>query len=212
MAKLAGDEKKSFLRDKLEEQRHFLSKSIRDFVSGDLSEAVRLATAIRVLVHETGNSAPLLKQLTANYLQLDIMDMKPEKQEKLPPGIMKATVMVVPVSFQITDGQLFLNPDLSVQSRAPSILGKWWERPSLVLPGSGGFSRKEIVLGLSNKEGGAHVDANITTKYRQLLASEQLKIGVNGGAVTPLNLSRYMTAQSAVELLDCLTRNFPPTA
>ena len=128
MAKLAGDEKKSFLRDKLEEQRHFL-KSIRDFVSGDLSEAVRLATAIRVLVHETGNSAPLLKQLTANYLQLDIMDMKPEKQEKLPPGIMKATVMVVPVSLDNRWPVVFESRPLR-SSRAPSILGKWWERPS----------------------------------------------------------------------------------
>lgn len=210
MAKLTGNDKKKFLRTKLEEQRGFLRKSIKEFASGDLAEAVRLAMTIRVLVHETGSCTPLLKQLTANYLQLEILDAKPEKEEKLPPGIKKATLMTVPIGIVITDGALFLNSDLALQSRAPSILGKWWTRQSLILPGPGGFSRMEIVLGLANKEGGAHVDINISTKYRQLLASEQLKIGINGQSVTALNLSRYMTAQSAVELLDCLDRNFPP--
>jgi hypothetical protein len=53
MAKLTGDDKKKFLGEKLEEQRHLLGKSIKEFASGDLAEAVRLAIAMRVLVHET---------------------------------------------------------------------------------------------------------------------------------------------------------------
>lgn len=157
---------------------------------------------MRVFVHETGNSKPLLGQLTANYLQLEILDRKPMKEEKLPPGIQKAVVMSA-------NKGVFLNPKLDVEDYAPSILGKWWTRPCLILPGLGGLSRVEIVLGLADKEGGAHVDVNLPPRYRQLLASKQLQIGWTEEEVTPLNLSRYMTAQAAVELLDCLDRNFP---
>ncbi len=210
MPKLKDDEKKKFLLEKLEEQRHLISKSINEFASGDLAEGVRLATATRVLIHETSASKPLLAQLTPNYLQLEILDSNPEHQdENHPPGVRKAVVMVVPISIQISDEGVFLNPKLGTGARSISILGRWWNRPALVLPGLGGFSRKEIILGLSNKEGGAHVDVNLPLRYQQLLASQQLQIGWNKEGVTPLNLSRFMAAQSAVEFLDCLNRNFP---
>jgi hypothetical protein len=71
------------------------------------------------------------------------------------------------------------------------------------------LSRKEVGLGLADKEGGAHVDVNLSPRYRPLLASQQLQVGWNEQAVSPLNLSRYMTAQAAVELLDCLNKSFP---
>lgn len=63
-----GDEKRAFLSEKPEEQRHLLGKSIREFESGHLSEAVRLAIAIRLLVHETASCKPLLAQPTPNYV------------------------------------------------------------------------------------------------------------------------------------------------
>jgi hypothetical protein len=62
---------------------------------------------------------------------------------------------------------------------------------------------------LQTKEGGAHVDVNLPEQYRQLLASKQLQIGWGKEEVSPLNLSRFMTAQAAIELLDCLNKNFP---
>jgi hypothetical protein len=211
MAKLTGDEKKKFLNERLEEQRHLLAKSIAGFASGDLAEAVRLAIAMRVLVHETGSSKPLLGQLTPNYLQLEILDRKPTKEERAPPGTQSAVIMSVPISVQISDQGVFLNSKLDVEAYAPSILGRWWTRPCLVLPGLGGLSRKEIVLGFADKEGGAHVDINLSPRYRQLIESKQFQIGWTAEGVTPLNLSRYMTAQAAVELLDCVNRNFPET-
>lgn len=213
MAKLTGDDKRRFLSEKLEEQRHLLGKSISDFASGDLAEGVRLAIAIRVLVHETGSSKPLLGQLTSNYLQLPILDRKPatDSDEKLPPGTHKAVVMSVPISVHLSEKGVFFNPKLEAENFAPSILGRWWIRACLILPGLGAFSRKEIVLGLADKEGGAHVDVNLSPRYRQLMQSKQLQIGWNKEGLTPLNLSRYMTAQAAVELFDCLNKNFPAT-
>lgn len=98
---------------------------------------------------------------------------------------------------------------VNIVAYATSIVGKWWTRPSLILPGLGGFSRREIVLGLADKEGGAHVDVNPSPRYRQLLDSKQLQMGWSKEGVSPLNLSRFMAAQAAVHLLDCLNKNFP---
>jgi len=209
MAKLIGEDQKKFLRDKLEEQRHLLRKSIKEFATGDLAEGVRIAIAVRVLVHETGNSKPLLKQLTSNYLELNILDRPSPRGGQSPPGTQGVVIMSVPISVKITNDGVFLNPDLDVEAYESSFLGKWWTRPSLRLPGLGGFSRCEIVLGLADKEGGAHVDVNLPERYQQLLASKQFQIGWGKDDVSSLNLSRFMTAQAGVELLDCLNRTFP---
>jgi hypothetical protein len=65
----------------------------------------------------------------------------------------KAIVMFVPVAIKITADGVFLNPKLDENACTVSILGKWWKRPSLILPGLGGISRTEVILGLANKEG-----------------------------------------------------------
>jgi len=210
MAKLTGEEKKKFLREKLEEQRHLLGKSIKEFTSGDLSEAVRIATIMRVLVHETGRCKPLLKEITPSYLELRILDHPPAKPPQPPSaGTQGTVIMSVPIGVKISADGVFLNPELAVDQLAPSILGKWWGRVSLILPGLGGFSRKEIVLGLADKEGGAHVDLDMTERYKKLLECKSFQIGWNQDGVTPLNLSRFMTGQAGLELLNCLDRNFP---
>ena len=214
MAKLSGENKKQYLRERFEEQRLFLSKSIKEFVSGDLAEAVRIAITIRVLVHETGSSKSLLGQLTPNYLDLKILDRAPVREEthELPHGTQSVVVMSVPISVKMNAEGVFLNLDLDVAAYQASILGKWWGRHSLILPGLGGFSRKEIVRGLADKEGGAHVDTDINPKYQQLLDSKSLQLGWNQEAVSPLNVSRFMAGQAGVELLDCLDKNFPRNA
>jgi hypothetical protein len=127
MAKLTGEDHQRFLLEKLEEQRHLLHKSIGEFAAGDLAEAVHIAVAMRVLVHETSSSKPLLKQLTGNYLELKILDRAPVKEKDvLPPGTQRAVVMSVPIGVKITGTGVFLNPRLDVEGYKPSILGKWW--------------------------------------------------------------------------------------
>jgi hypothetical protein len=209
MAKLTWEERQKFLNERLVEQHHLLRKSIDEFASGDLAEAIRIATVIRVLAHETASSKPLLKQLTPNYLELKILDSKPTIPEKLPPGIQSAVVMSVPISVKITEHGVFLDKELHLEAKALSILGRWWTRTSLILPGLGGFSRKEVILGLANKEGGAHVDTDITRKYQQLLDCKSLQIGWGRENVSPIKLSRFVSGQAGVELLDCLNRSFP---
>src|SRR5260370_12740315 len=158
---------------------------------GDLAEAIRVETALRTLIHETGSRKPLLKHLNGNYLELAILDVAPQKKQAVPEGVQSAVVLEVPIGFQIKPEGTFLNPDRPVEGYAPSSLGKWWQRPSLILPGLGGFSRREIVLGPANKEGGAHVDPDIGGRYRQLMENKSLQVA-DGKHVNPLTFSPFM--------------------
>jgi hypothetical protein len=77
----------------------------------------------------------------------------------------------------------------------------------LIIP-AGGFSRKEIVLGLADKEGGTHVDPDISAKYQQLLDCKTLRVGFNQ-QLEPLNLSRLMVGQAGLDVLKYLNKHFP---
>src|SRR6266481_5878797 len=59
---------------RLKEQMDFLLTSLRAFYDGNFAESVRIATAIRVLVHESGRSKPLLTQAQPNGLDLPILE------------------------------------------------------------------------------------------------------------------------------------------
>ena len=121
MAKLSASERKKFLLRRLEEQRHLLKKSIEAMAAGDLLEALRVATSVRVLVHETGSSKPLLKQLTHNYLELPILDRIEERPRE------NTIVFYCPVSAQIsTDGKVSLITDLDSPRYVLSRLCAWW--------------------------------------------------------------------------------------
>jgi hypothetical protein len=202
---------KEFLLEKLREQTYLLNKSVTAMTKGDLAEAVRVAASLRVLIHDWGRSKALLNQLNRNYLELEILDVAPPKRVPVPPGVSAVVVLQVPVGIRMTTGEgggIFLNRASPPGARTPSILGRWWFEPSLIIPGAGGFSRREVVLGLADKEGGTHVDPNVNKKYQQLMDYKSLRVGVNQ-QIESLNVSRLMVGQTGVELLRFLDQRFP---
>ena len=72
---------KANILEKLREQMGFLRSSLRAFYEGRFAESLRIATTIRVLVHETGSSKALLVQAMPNGLELPIFDRAREKTE-----------------------------------------------------------------------------------------------------------------------------------
>jgi len=202
---------KEFLREKLREQKHLLKKSTSDMTEGDLAEALRVAASLRVLIHEHGRGKPLLAQLNPNFLQLQIPDAESDPPEAPPePGARAVVVLEVPVGINLSDAGAFLSPELPPpEALRASILGRWWFRPNaLIIPGAGGFSRMEIVVGLADKEGGAHVDTEITRKYEQLINCGAYRMGT-GKQIETINVSRLMVGQAGLEILRFLEQHFP---
>jgi hypothetical protein len=72
------------------------------------------------------------------------------------------------------------------------------------------YRRRQVVLILANKEGGAHVDPNEDPDYERLLTDLPLSFSEYGVPVETPDLARFLTAPSGVQMLECLKRNFFP--
>jgi len=191
---------------RLKEQMDFLRASLRGFYGGDFAESVRIATIIRVLVHESRRSKPLLMQAKPNGLELPILGNVGEW-----PGEEQILGFVVGVRIGQT---LAPAVDLGSSHYALSTIGAWWNRTVFTFPSRLStqltYRRKQVVLILANREGGAHIDENEDPDYARLLTSLPLSFVVSGIRVETPDLARFLTAQSGVEMLECLKRNFFP--
>ena len=72
------------------------------------------------------------------------------------------------------------------------------------------YTRRKVVLILANKEGGAHVDEHEDPDYARLLTDSPLSFEIYGFPIETPDLARFLTAQSGVEMLECLKHNFFP--
>ena len=191
---------------KLREQMEFLRTSLHAFYAGDFAESVRIATTIRVLVHETGMSKPLLKQAKPNGHELPILEHVGEWPGEEPIFSFAVSVRMGPTIAPAVD--------LGSSHHTLSTVGEWWNRTVFTFQSRIGtqlvYRRKQVVLILANKEGGSHVDVDDDPDYTRLLTDLPLSFTVCGVKVETPDLARFLTAQSGVEMLECLKRNFFP--
>jgi hypothetical protein len=198
------------IRQKLAEQRGFLNRSVQAFEVHP-EEALRIATTIRVLVHETSVSKPLLGLLCADYRQLPILDKAPPTT-KTPTGVI---LYYCGVGMRLTiDKGVQPIIDLSLLRGQLVPLETWWNQCLLIFTDEKGnrvvFTRKSLLLTLANREGGAHVDTDLPPEYERYILNSSLPIKcmVNDIETDYFNVARFAAVQSAVQLIDCLDRNF----
>lgn len=163
---------KSDLVEHLKRQISFLERSAHAFDEGSEDEAVRSATVLRVLLHDTGSSTSLLKRLTVKE-RLSYVDTA----ESINPRNLAPTAGLVMMQFSSDAGGSYIAPldNLSPTRIKPNRPFKpWWEEP-VTKDGQGNlFSRRDYVLTASNKEGGAHVDHTLDAAYVALVRDNAL--------------------------------------
>jgi hypothetical protein len=126
----------------------------------------------------------LLSLIDADYFQLPIF------QKVLTPGV----VVAVNQGIRIGNGRPeFVPPDYSSPSYSLVSLERWWNEDYLVL-GPIRTSKKQIVLDVANKDGGAHVDPEVPVRHA--MASEPPVVFGSGtdGEFMRLNLARGTVA------------------
>jgi hypothetical protein len=144
--------------DHLNVQIRYLKDSCESFDKGFEGEAMRLAVSARVLVHDTTKSNSVLQQLGLKSIPF-LSSAQPYNPNNLLPhhGLL----------------QLSLGPNVSYHAplgnRPPNIFrwipfDEWWTETVFDDLHGNQLSRKDIVLELANKEGGAHVDPEINAK------------------------------------------------
>lgn len=182
----------------LKDQYDLLKHSIDDFYRGIDAKAIDIAVRIRTLVHDTSSSHAFLATFDPNYRSLDIYRRRPPAAK---------VVFSIPAGIQLSgDGtKKFIKDDFGSGQHELVTLEHWWTDQYLVI-GTVRSSKKEVVLDVANKDGGAHVDAEVPSRHAA--ASEPpFQFGVNDNFVRP-NLARVTVAQAGNELLDYIERHF----
>ncbi len=143
----------------LKRQLTFLDRSAIAYDSGHHDEAIRMATSIRVLLHQTSASTSLLRHLNAEQINL-----------------LSTTEDAGTAIYSMGLGIITLGPDgnnyrpnfgkLRTKQLIPA--QQWWEQVVYVLNPTTRLSRKKIVLAAANQDGGAHVDSKLSSEYAEL--------------------------------------------
>jgi len=203
---------------KLRVERHRLEGALDRFYSHNLSgdpvaleaEALDISVPMRVLVHHSPatGSVALLNQIDPDFLTKPIhfMPVIAEPPRTLSPSVQSFTI-AIPVNMTMSNsGTSFTRyrGDRDPKLRVP--LNEWWFGVCWD-SGTNKVSNKDIIMALANKEGGAHVDDDLTRKYK--VAKNQGQLSINGKPVSDLVRLGSLVGIAGDELLEYLRDNYP---
>ena len=187
----------------LKDQYALLKDAVEDFYAGKEVRAIDISVRIRTLVHGTASSTPYLSFIDPDFLDLMIYH-RPRKHDH-PDAVF---VFKQPIELRGDGAARFLRPVFVEAGSDYELvpLRQWWTEEYLVL-GSVRSSKKQVVLDLANKDGGAHVDENVPTRHA-VVSYPPVRLGSGENIVQP-NLARATVAQAGEELRECIKRHFP---
>jgi hypothetical protein len=163
MAKLRQD-----FVEHLLDQLSFLEESGRAFDAGRVGEAKRLAVVVRVLLHDTAKSKSLLGQMKLKERMSYLNTSGPYNPRNLLPHMGLVSLKMTTGSSEGGTEYVALLGDRPPDFMRQTSFNHWWDE--IVIKDDQGemWTRRQITLHLSNKEGGAHVDERLTAKYDRL--------------------------------------------
>lgn len=195
------------LRKHLKDTVQALELSTDAFDRGYESEGKRLAAAIRVLVHDTGNSKSLLGQLGLKNISFYDTSMP-----RHPKNIM--TYNGITAIDQQPQGATYIalldNLPPAIPPRWVSF-DEWWEMVIFADQVGHETTRRDLILAVANKDGGSHVDPLLDEKYADLSRRNSLAWTFSGpGGDVPLKgPEKAAVRQIAHEVLKSLNPSMP---
>lgn len=204
---LSRDELLKHLNDNI----RFLEISSNSFDQGYFEEAKRLAVTIRVLVHDTINSNSVLKQLDLKEGNNFYNTSSPYNPKNIVEysGLVRLQFDSSGINYKAP-----LSESIDMPGRANEFIpfSDWWN--GIIIKDNKGitYTRKQLVLILANKDGGAHVDPNISEDYKALREADRTNwayVQENGSeeTSTPIkNVEFHSMRQIAYELMVSIKR------
>ena len=176
----------------LDRQLRYIETSAREYDQGNKEEAIRIATNLRVIFHNTAASTSLLAHLQARLTKImTTLGGPPYPRDSfLPMGSIRINMKNQHVHSK--DCLCYEPLELSKQPTFEPWLDKkplarqvqatdWWSsEPVIILHGRKSL-RKDVVLWAANKDGGAHVDAALPEDYLHLSSCISVAVHVPGG-------------------------------
>lgn len=156
------------LAAKFNEQLKFIERSCIAFDEGAEEEAIRIATSLRVIFHNTTNSTSLISHLGFENKKM------------------------LSSSRGHGDWKDYLSHELNINSPHPirmlPLLGNrfrevsiddWWRDETVFVHNNKKHARRKIILSAANTDGGAHVDSELE-KYYEFLCVGEYAMGITG--------------------------------
>ncbi len=159
--------------EQLKKQLQFLESSCEGYDAGRKDEAIRIATVLRILFHQTSRSTSLLTHLQAPYVKLL------STCERIPPGrTFWPNLTVIKISPVIRMAEFSPKLD-TARTKTFVSFGKWWRYEKVYLIGNLDLNRRELVLSAAHTDGGAHVAHALDPQYEDLLNGAGAKMTLN---------------------------------
>lgn len=158
---------KEDLKKQLKEQISFIKRSAEAYDKGHTEEAKRIALHVRILVHDTGYSLSLLKQLNIlNNTKFVDTSMERIKNDNVKIAWIGLTLIHANKHIPILDDNIKAAKKVNFE--------KWWSGVVFVdFPGNE-VTRKELILFVANQDGGAHIDSKLNETYALLSRENSL--------------------------------------
>jgi hypothetical protein len=182
----------------LKKQISYLERSSVLFDQGMQDEAPRIATTLRVLIHETQRSRSLLGELgirgKTKLLSSSCFSFTKKKDQYLTCTI---------TGIETDNGVVRIVPQYDRTVRTREIKAHdWWEELIFGMTKTPRFSRKDFVLFSANKDGGAHVD-KYPKKFKQIKDGDTgFSYKANGQDVPLTNTIECAIRQMAYEIIN----------
>lgn len=160
------------LMDHLYEQMAFLRRSASLYDEGEFSEAKRLAATLRVLLYDSPTSLSLLTQLGLKK-KLSFVDtagdVAPNTFERLLGNRFRAGISIgtplAPMAWGDWGFAFIARLDDHRTRYRARRFEKWWNNVVVSIPPAFRLTRRDLVLGVTNQDGGAHVDAYLKERF-----------------------------------------------
>ena len=194
------------LRDQLKVQIGFLVQSSDAYDRGNVDEAKRLAIALRILLHDKGRTSVSLLTLLnkKDILFYDTaLEYNPNNLLSMPGLVMLKAG---------PDGGEYIPPLDMRCSKGKIPFPQWWSNIVVVDIKGNKSTRKDLVLTVCEKDGGAHVDPKLDEVYYAFSRSNSLGWKYQKDGVVQDFTGRPELAsirQVAYEVLKSLKDEFP---
>ena len=156
------------LEELLAEQLKFLELSVESYDRGFIGEAKRLATTIRVLVHDTEKSRSLLSQLNKkiNSFLDTAFDRNPNNVTSY-----GGLVVLAKINGDEKHKYIALLDEIPPSFRDRWVsFETWWVAPIFINQKKEEISRSKLILTACNQDGGAHIDSKLDVIYDNLIS------------------------------------------
>jgi hypothetical protein len=154
----------------LKTQLRFMELSSKSYDEGFEDEAQRLAATIRVLFHDTSSSTSLLTHLgMKNNIYLI------SSTSQYVPANLISYLGLLTMKMTVGVGGEY-EPNCNSHDDMPN---KWlkfndWWNEIVIDDKNNVFSRRDLILDVSNKDGGSHVDHTLNDKYSNLTINNSI--------------------------------------